>query len=69
MLNNSRHVKSHACPRCNGDLFTETMHNKTDEVCLQCGYRRQLGTDVFNPVKTHNKVTYPYHRRKRDYAL
>ena len=35
-----------SCPRCSGDLIIEQEHNNRSEHCLQCGYQRELRTEV-----------------------
>jgi uncharacterized protein YbaR (Trm112 family) len=35
-----------ACPRCRGDLMIEQEHHNWSEYCLQCGYQRELPTEV-----------------------
>ena len=32
-----------SCPRCIGDMFREDNSEGQDWVCLQCGYRRDVG--------------------------
>jgi len=34
------------CARCRGDLFQENDVGHTDLVCLQCGYRRTIDSDL-----------------------
>ncbi len=31
-----------SCPRCKGDILLDRDHNRWYELCLQCGYRRDL---------------------------
>jgi len=34
------------CTRCQGDLFQEEDLGQIDLVCLQCGYRRTIGSQM-----------------------
>jgi hypothetical protein len=31
-----------SCPKCKGDILVDQDYNRWFELCLQCGYRREL---------------------------
>ena len=35
-------VRTHACPRCHGDLFLDAAEDDVAYYCLQCGRRAEL---------------------------
>ena len=52
--------KLKGCPRCKGDLYLDRNELEDEEAyCLQCGYRRFVGTSLFDITRPWISVPMP----------
>ena len=52
--------KLRGCPRCQGDLYMDRNELDDDGVhCLQCGYRKFVGTSAFDITRPWISVPMP----------